>query len=375
MNLKKLYAVTGALAALAVVTYFVKRSGSSTAEDPRVGETLLDAASLRETDQIVIKSGGDSYTFQNDEAAGKWRLQERYGLPVNMDKLGRVIGNATEAVVERLVSSKPERIQELGFDGDSIAFQAADGASIAALEIGRATDNGKQLAKLAAENKAYLIGKEIALDGDANSWLDKKLLNFESSKSRSFSIEFAAGGSLAATRETANGEWKPTSATIPEGKALDAAAVTRTINRFANLTFTDVSDADADEATEALQTAHKLVIGLEGGPTYTIQIGQRPEVKVSKDVETTDENGETKIETKEETQTPAGPVYIRIASSNAEDPINEYMGKAAFEVSAYTFTSLPKSQDELLKDAPPPPPPAPETEPEPEGEDEAPAAE
>ena len=84
-------------------------------------------------------------------------------------------------------------------------------------------------------------------------------------------------------------------------------------------------------------------------------------MKIEKEVEKEDENGEKTTEMEEEVVTPEGPVYFFISSSDAGDPVNEYMRRSAFEVSSYQFTSLPESLDDLISDAPEPveEPPAP----------------
>ena len=49
---------------------------------------------------------------------------------------------------------------------------------------------------------------------------------------------------------------------------------------------------------------------------------------------------------------PAGPVFVNIASSDASASVNALMQKRAFQISDYTFTSLPQKSDELFEPAP-----------------------
>jgi hypothetical protein len=53
---------------------------------------------------------------------------------------------------------------------------------------------------------------------------------------------------------------------------------------------------------------------------------------------------------------PAGPVFIKIASSDPAAPINTLMQKRAFQISEYTFTSLPAARADLFQPAPAAPP-------------------
>src|SRR5690606_8481075 len=155
-----------------------------------------------------------------------------------------------------------------------IAFLDANGATIAEIEVGRASDSGKQLVRLDGESKAFLASQEISLEGDPDSWLAQSLLSFDRDATRSVEIDFAAGGSLAAERAAADADWQATSEPA-EGKVLDRAALARAVNRFASLSFTTTAAPDAEDGEAARANSHAYTIELENGPTYTVHIGRR----------------------------------------------------------------------------------------------------
>lgn len=357
MNIKHLYISTGVLLVLAAITFFIKNADSSAPEDPRVGTAILQMETLQGTASIALTTEDETFHFVKGDGSD-WHLTEAYGLPVDLNKLGRLITSLTEARLERLVSSKKERIADLGFVGDSITFFDGSDTTMAHVELGRETENGKQLVRFAEEDKAFLANDQFNLDDNRISWLKKDLVTFERDDIRGASIKLANGDTLEAFRESTDEGWMSASS-LPEGKQLDQGALTRALNRFTNMKFTELEELDNEEVVAARAHAHHLEITLEGGNSYSFQIGQRPEVKVMKEVETEGENGETTTEMKEEVETPAGASYVSISSLNASDPINGYMEKTAFEVASYQFTSLPKTLEDLLSDIP-------EPEPEPE---------
>ena len=46
---------------------------------------------------------------------------------------------------------------------------------------------------------------------------------------------------------------------------------------------------------------------------------------------------------------PAGPVFVKISSSDSDAPVNTLMQKRAFQIGEYVFTSLPASEDDLFE--------------------------
>ena len=351
MNLKQLYLLTGILTIAAIITYFIKNADASLPPDKRIGEPIVSNEAFQGVNRIVIHGDDGTFTLTREAAGEKWRMEERYGLPVSNATLGRVATSLAEETLERLVSANPDRIAELGFGARGIAFHKSEGEPAVHVQLGKTSDTGKQLVKYAGEDKAFLASGQVNLDADPIAWLDKTLVTFERDAIRSVEITFPDGSSLAVSRDGTDVDWTARG-DLPENKELDQDAITRAATRFANLTFTGLTGTDDAEFTEAMDNAQRYVLTLEDGTSYTFEIGRRPEVKITKEVEATDAEGNPTTETEEEVETPAGPVFVRIQSSDPKARINEYMQTAAFEVGSYHYTSLPQSLDALLQDAP-----------------------
>lgn len=353
MNLKPLYISTIVLTILASITYFVKSADSSHAADSRVGQTISADTSLRGVAKIAIQADMQSLTFEYSTDTNNWLLQESYNLPADMSRIGSTITKITDSRLERVASSNPDRIAEFGFNGNAITLSDASDNTVIALELGRETDTGKQLVKFAGEDIAFLINDQIALDSNAIAWLDKTLVKYEQDDVLAATITLLDNSSLNVTRTASTEDWQTTQQ-LPEGKELDQSALSSAINKFASSSFTDLAETTDEAVTAAQESSIQINLTFADESTLNLTIGQRPEVKVTKEVETLNEDGETVTEIQEEVETPSGPAYLFASSSNTENPINGYMKKAAFEIATYQFTSLPKTLDELLKDIPEP---------------------
>ncbi len=360
MNLNKLYISTAVLAVAAGITYFVKNADTSKPEDPRIGAAIVANDDLNKVTTLELISGTESMTFLYDQDASNWQLQESYNLPADIKKITALTNQLKETKLERIASRKPERIADFGFGVDYINLNDASGNSVLSLDLGRETEKGKQLVRFGKEELAFIASDSFSVDGDPTSWLDKNLLKVERDQIRSATFQLENGDTLTVARESDTADWTTTD-TLPEGKQLDQGAITRALNRLVSINFIRLAPLTDPEAVAAKDHSYTISYTLANQTTYTITSGQRPEVKVMKDVETTNDAGETVTESKEEVETPAGAAFVTIASSDASAPINEYMTRTAFATTGTLYTAAPKTLSELLADIPAPEP-APATE-------------
>jgi hypothetical protein len=361
MNIRNLYISAGVLAVLAIVTSLFKKSDSAPLLDDRVGTPIIEPAALRDTAKIIVETEEESLTFTNAGESNLWTLEERFNLPTSYDRISELARNVSEASIQRLVSENPERIATLGFEtGESIRFVDNSGNDIVAFQLGKETENGRQFMRYEGEEKAFLVDATFFINSNLDSWLEKKLVDFEADDVTSIEASLQNGEQISVTRENADSDWE-TTGTLPEGKILNQSSIGQIATRISGLTFTATAKTGNENVVAAKEHSHRFTLKLSNGDSYEYAIGRQPEVKVEKEVEREGENGETTTEIEEEVVTPEGPVYYFIASSNNDDPVNAYMDRAAFEASSYQFTSLPDTLDKLLSDAPPEPEETPAT--------------
>ena len=353
MNLKNLYTSAAILAVIAIIVSFLTSRDNTVLADERIGSPIITDKGFLGTTKVTLESNGESVSISLDPASKQWVVDERYKMPANFDNLRRQIQTITGARLQRLVSEKTERFEELGFSTkEGYTFEDASGKPLLALELGRTAENGRQLVKFAGEDKVFLSTAAFSINANPDSWLVKELVEYEDSAVRKIALTLQNGESLEVQRADSASNW--TAANLPEGKELNQSAVGQIISRLTGLSFTATADLGDEEVVAAKANGHAITLTLEDGTAYAYQIGRRPEVKVMKEVETEGENGEKSTTMEEEVETPAGKVYYSVNSSKVIDPVNGYMSKTAFEVSSYSFTSLPESLDGLLQDKPVP---------------------
>lgn len=354
MNIKNLYISAGVLAVIAIATSLFKKSDSAPLLDDRVGTAIVDPAALRDTAKIVVKMEDETLTFANQGVSNLWVLEERFDLPTSYDRISELAQNVSDAKLQRLVSENPDRIAKLGFEtGESIRVLDKIGNDIVAFQLGNETENGRQFMRYEGEEKAFLVDTTFFINSSLDSWLEKKLVDFESDDVTTIEALLQNGDQINVTRGNADSEWETDDA-LPEGKILNQSSIGQIASRLSDLTFTATAEIDDANVVTAKENSHQFTVKLNSGDSYEYSIGRQPEVKIEKEVQKEGENGETTTEMEEEVVTPEGPVYYFITSSDGEDPVNAYMDRAAFEASSYQFTSLPDSLDKLLSDAPEP---------------------
>ncbi len=348
MKVKSLALAVGALGVLTAVVWFLNRDTGGPAVDARLGQPLLDRATLAKTTEFFLRSGGTEVTLTGvDPAALKAGVVKEYhGMTADYAKFARAIEDLTkdEAKISRMIGSTPERLEKLGFAGDRIELRGKDGAALWTLHLGSSPEKGGRFVKFGDESKAYLSGFSGWLDGTPKNWADAVLIGAKSEDVVGIEVRLPAGGTLTATRVDGKGVWKCQD--LAEGETLKDSEWTSLAGKLAGLRFMDTRDPETLEAIAARPTARSYVITLADGRTFTITTSQRQ-----------DPQPEPPAPAVEGATPPAPqpqPADVFVVSSRAEDTVNALMTRRSFQVAEWTFTSLPTTREALINPAPAP---------------------
>lgn len=395
MKLKSLVIAVVVLAALSAVTFFVQRPKPPASADARIGQPLAAAATLEKAAKVRLADQGKTVLVVKS-ADGTWRVPGYYDLPADFAKLARLVSDLTEAKLQRLVTTSPERISRLEFKDTQIAFLDSSDKELWALTLGRIAENGGRFVRFGSEQKAYLTNLNADVDVEAKNWADPQLLNLKPDDIASVELSFPDDGAKVVTATRAQKGDAFAAGKAPDGQKLKAEAVTNILSSFANLRFSDTSDSTDPNALAAKAHARTVKLGTFDGKTVTIAIGRKPEEKIIKapapaadaakggpasvldalpgekkdtpagpDAAKPDAGPAKTLEPATET-IPAGPVFVFITHSDAGAPVNVLMQKRAFQTAEFAFTSLPQKSDDMFEPASPPAP-APEKPAEPKG--------
>jgi hypothetical protein len=392
MKLRHLIISVVVLAVLSAVVFFVRRPGPAPSEDSRLHQPLVDRATVEKATKLRVSDQGKTVTLVR-QSDGSWRNTSYYDLPADFAKLSGFIGNLTDAKIDRLVTSNPERIARLEFKDTKIELLDAADKPLWSLTLGKTPDaGGGRFVRFADEPKAYLASLSVWLDTEPKNWADSELLNLKPEDIAKLEVPFDAGGPVVFARAKKEDPW--TSDKTPAGQKVKADKISSTLGSIGSVRFSDTSNPDDPNAAAA--KAHERVFKLTtfDGKTYTVAMGRKPEEKklkppapstdgktgpaalgsvadlAKKDAEPKPGEAKPGEEKKADDEKkplapeyetiPAGPVYVFISSSDPAAPINALMQKRAFQVSDYIFTGISQNPADFFEPAPPQAAPKPE---------------
>lgn len=351
MKIKNLTILVLVLAVLTVITWFFKRPSPPPGLDPRTGATLIDRETLVSAKRISLKDNGGEVTLVSDGESGAWRVVDYYDFPADFSKLSNLAGDLQEAVILRLVTRNPDRMERLDFGASAITVDTGGALPAFNLEIGKSAEGGGRFVRYQGEEKAYLTDLSLYLDATPKNWVQARLIEFGADDVARVEVGFdEEERSLVLNRDEAGADWQV--ASDHEADGAKTRELVSLINRLSSLRFTETDESMSDEAVAARANSRPLAVELFDGTRYTIEIGRRPVPPVPPA-----EDGVEEDPAAEPPPAPQpGPVYVFIESNRDDDAVNDLMVRRSFQVSDYTFTSLPADPTALLEPVPEPEP-------------------
>jgi len=379
MKLKSIVRTIAILAALSAVAFFATRPTPAPVADTRVGQPLADRAIVEKATKLRLNDQGKTVTLVR-QADATWKVASYHDFPADFAKLATFIGSLTDAKLERLVTSSPARIALLEFKDTKIELLDATDKELWTVTLGKNPDTGSgRYVRYGAEAKAFLASLSAYLDTDSKNWANTELLAVKVDDVAKIEIPFAAANaseptSLTLSRATKDAPW--TAEKTPDGQKLKADKIAAVLSSLSSIRFSETNDLTDANAVAAKANERLFKIETFDKKVLKIALGRKPEEKKLKpitppaegqsalsslgtaaDMLKKDADGKPAEPAKpiapEFETIPAGPVFVSISHSDgATAPVNALMQKRAFQISDYTFTSLPQKSDELFEPAP-----------------------
>lgn len=378
MKLKSIVRTIAILAALSAVAFFATRPTPAPVADTRIGQPLADRAIVEKATTLRLNDQGKTVTLVR-QADATWKVSSYHDFPADFSKLATFIGSLTDAKLERLVTSSPARIALLEFKDTKIELLDATDKELWSVTLGKNPDTGSgRYVRYGAEAKAFLASLSAYLDTEPKNWANTELLALKVDDVAKIEIPFVAANaseptSLTVSRATKDAPW--TAEKTPDGQKLKADKISAVLSSLSSIRFSETNDLTDANAVAAKATERLFKIETFDKKVLKIALGRKPEEKKLKpitppaegqsalsslgtaaDMLKKDADGKPADPAKpiapEFETIPAGPVFVSIASSDASASVNALMQKRAFQISDYTFTSLPQKSDELFEPAP-----------------------
>ena len=378
MKLKSIVRTIAILAALSAVAFFATRPTPAPVADTRIGQPLADRAIVEKATTLRLNDQGKTVTLVR-QADATWKVASYHDFPADFSKLATFIGSLTDAKLERLVTSSPARIALLEFKDTKIELLDATDKELWTVTLGKNPDTGSgRYVRYGAEAKAFLASLSAYLDTESKNWANTELLALKVDDVAKIEIPFVAANaseptSLTLSRATKDAPW--TAEKTPDGQKLKADKIAAVLSSLSSIRFSETNDLTDANAVAAKANERLFKIETFDKKVLKIALGRKPEEKKLKpitppaegqsalaalgtaaDMLKKDADGKPAEPAKpiapEFETIPAGPVFVNIASSDASASVNALMQKRAFQISDYTFTSLPQKSDELFEPAP-----------------------
>jgi hypothetical protein len=379
MKIKSLIVSILVLAALAGVAYVARRPAPPPTADARINQSLVDRAVIEKAARLRLSDAGKTVELVR-QADGTWRVPNYYDMPADFTKLSGFVSSLSEAKLQRLVTSTPERVARLEFKDTKIELLDSEGKALLTVTLGKNPETGSgRFVRFADENKAYLASLSAWLDTEAKNWANAELTNLKPDDIAKVEIPFAEGGPITVSRAKKDDAW--TADKTPAGQKVKADKIASLLSSIGVVRFSDTTALDDANAAAAKANQRVFKLTTFDNKSVTVAVGRKPEEKKLKplaasadgksgpaalgslsdlakkeDAKPGEEKKDDKPLAPEFETTPAGPVFAAITHSEASAPINALMQKRAFQIAEYTFTGLPQKADELFEPAPPPAP-------------------
>ncbi len=381
MKLKSILLAVAVLAALSAAAFFATRPTPPPVADTRLGSPIVDRTIVEKAAKLRLSDQGKTVTLVRQPDA-TWKVATYHDFPADFPKLSSFIGSLTDAKLERLVTSSPDRIARLEFKDTKIDLLDASDKELWTVTLGKNPDSGAgRYLRYGSEQKAFLANLSAYLDTESKNWANTELLALKVDDVAKIEIPFAEGGPITVSRAKKEDPW--TADKTPAGQKLKADKISSLLSSLSSIRFSDTNDLTDANAVAAKANERLFKVETFDKKTLTVTLGRKPEEKklkppaapadgqsalsalgTSADLLKKGADGKPAEPAKpiapEFETIPAGPVFVNIANSDSSAPVNALMQKRAFQISDYTFTSLPQKTDELFEPAlPPAPAPAP----------------
>lgn len=378
MKLRTVIVTIALLAVLSAIVAFIRRPAPPKSDDPRLGAPLVDAGTIEKASRIRISDQGKSVSLVR-AADGKWHVATYYDLAADFSKLSRFTSDLTDAKIERLVTSNPERIARLEFKDTKIELLDNSDKPVWNVTLGKSAESGGRFVRFSDETKAYLASLRAWIDAESKNWADAQLLDVKADDVSKIEIPVADGPAVVLSRAKKEDPW--TAADASANQKLKADKPGALLSSLAGLRFTETVDPTDPSVAIAKQYLRTFKLTCFDGKTVTIAIGRKPEEKKLKppapstdgksgpgalgsvaDV-TKSETGQASEEKPAEEKAgaekkplapeyetiPAGPVFVFVTDGNASAPINAAMQKRAFQAGDYAVSNLPQNRGDLFE--------------------------
>jgi hypothetical protein len=275
MSTRALTIIAAAAVLLGLLAFYGHRR-SAMSSGPASGALLLPEleSQLNDIDQIRIEKGGQKIVATLKRTDKGWTVSEKSGYPADVAKIRKALIALSQAKIVEQKTSDPKYYDRLGVEPIKLASASGTAVTISGPDhppppiILGGTEGSYRYARLADQDRSYLVDKNPELSKDTADWLDTQILDVPGKRVEDVTIRHAGGETLKIGKKAPD-DTNFTVADVPKGRQLLYPGVANVIgNSLHELKLQDVAQTGDDtakpEATAVFRTFDGLVITAEG---------------------------------------------------------------------------------------------------------------
>ena len=359
MSLRVLLAVAVALAGLEGLAAWRAQSRRTGGASAFVDTALLEPSHLARAHRIVVREKPRTKVVHSEEGfevrrvadadapvretvltrrGEAWVVSTYLDLDADMDWVGRTMSDLSQGRLTRFLTSDPDLMSDLGFDGTLVRFEDERGEVVRMIEFGR-KDGGEayQIVRLGGRD-AFVAKHEAEILGDSLSWIVTRVFRFAAEDVRELELPFLQGEPpLLLQRPERGAPLQPAVERAPRTSVVSARVEELLGKLLAEQALLAVPPDHAAARAAAGQVAAAIRLTLFDGRRYEVGYGIVPptETPLSPDIRNED------------------AVVLLVNAPDAQDITRRYAAKAALVYSrGGTLRRLPASRAALAAPSP-----------------------
>jgi hypothetical protein len=356
MKLRPLAVTLAVLAALNVGAAWRARSRQArSSASAFVDGPLLDPSHLARAHRIVVREKPLTKVVHQDEGfqvtrvidadapiresvltrtkAGTWVVSSYFDLDADMEWVGRTMSDLSQGRLTRFLTSDPDLMSDLGFQGTLLRLEDEQGEVVREIEMGRKDGGDAYQVVRIGKRDAFVAKHEAEILGDPLAWIVTRVLSFQAADVRDLELPFLDPREppLLLQRAERGAPLDPARERVPDARRVSERAEELLTKLLAEPLLLAV--ARTHPAVQAATTAARVRLTLFDGRRYEVGYGVampgKPEI--SPDVRNED------------------AIIMSIAGSHPDELAARYTARVALVYTrGGTLQRLPRDRDALV---------------------------
>lgn len=295
MKGKQLILLVGVAAILGGIAFWINHQEEQLMRPAGTGDKAFPALAVNEVAGITLQSATMTTTVA--QAEGLWRVKGKFNYPADFTRVRELVNKLADLKVLRTLRTTPAERADLQLltPADPTATNAARRAAF--LEL--VDRNGRQLLRLhvgtqhsaqssgmgmggypdgrflmSDDGTVILVGDPMQeLESQESEWLAPNFLTVNATEIEKIEVKGATNGAIQAAKTAAGGALT-VQGSIPEGKEVDEAKMSRLASALSYLRFEDVADPALTAAQTGLDQPATYQARTAKGEIYTVHVGK-----------------------------------------------------------------------------------------------------